>query len=750
MGVGMGGRVKMHAGLAGQVGYAAALVLFLACAGCSKKGGDGRPSPNVGRLALQASWEQRDGSFSSRLPLAAVTVRVVVTDAAGTSCCLAVRPSEVPVDPSTGSRILVLDALAEGEATVHVTTFATADAPAPSGGGDLVACRTDPVGVGHPCRQDLPAAPTYDSTPAVVPVIAGTRSGSGSIQMLAQPFVLPLTPLPAAAVIAPVPVELLVASAVHPIDRVSLQSEVMIGGQTTPLSLQWTACDDASAEPCTADPPLGVRGYKGTGVWHTNVAGAAGLRIRGQTSGTSLRRVDFTFGFHVTPGTPTVTFTATTTNTPTTTPTRTPTSTPTHTPTPTATATPSFTSTPTPTSTHTATRTYTPTFTPTETPTHTPTATSTATPTATPSSTPTATPTPTSTHTPTASPSPTDTPTFTPTETPTLSPTATWTSTATPTPTETPTPTPTSTATPTLTPPPRTLAYVVNFNDASLAVVDTVTNRLVGSIPAGDYPSAIALSTDARWAYVANQFANQLSVIDLDTGRRSAVVPVGTRPVAVQVSPDNQWIAVVNQLGSSVTLIERGSLRALATVGVGPMPTSVSFDPRSERAFVAEQLDDRVRIIAVPDGTTLGFVPAGSRPQDVVVSPDGLRLYVASGGEDSLRVVDLDRGQLLAPVPVGRSPQAVAVTPDGTVAYVVCRGSNEVAAVDTAALTLRARIPVGSEPTAAAIRPDGTFVYVTNSFTNSISVIDVPRDLLASAIFGVGVTPVDIAIGVRR
>jgi len=31
-----------------------------------------------------------------------------------------------------------------------------------------------------------------------------------------------------------------------------------------------------------------------------------------------------------------------------------------------------------------------------------------------------------------------------------------------------------------------------------------------------------------------------------------------------------------------------------------------------------------------------------------------------------------------------------------------------------------------------------------------VSVIDVPRDLLATAIFGVGVTPVDIAIGVRR
>lgn len=104
----------------------------------------------------------------------------------------------------------------------------------------------------------------------------------------------------------------------------------------------------------------------------------------------------------------------------------------------------------------------------------------------------------------------------------------------------------------------------------------------------------------------------------------------------------------------------------------------------------------------------------------------------------------------MARVAVGRSPQAVAVTPDGSTIYVANRVTNDVTVIDAPSLTVRARVQVGSEPTALALRPDGQFVYVTNSFTNSVSVIDVPRDLLATAIFGVGVTPVDIAIGVRR
>jgi YVTN family beta-propeller protein len=58
------------------------------------------------------------------------------------------------------------------------------------------------------------------------------------------------------------------------------------------------------------------------------------------------------------------------------------------------------------------------------------------------------------------------------------------------------------------------LLYVANFDDNTVSVIDTATNRVVGSpIPVGSGPQSLAVTPDGTKVYVANMDSNNVSVI---------------------------------------------------------------------------------------------------------------------------------------------------------------------------------------------------------------------------------------------
>ena len=58
-------------------------------------------------------------------------------------------------------------------------------------------------------------------------------------------------------------------------------------------------------------------------------------------------------------------------------------------------------------------------------------------------------------------------------------------------------------------------AYVTNEGDATVTIIDTATNSVVGSpIPMGDTPRGIAITPNGARAYVTNVGGNSVMVID--------------------------------------------------------------------------------------------------------------------------------------------------------------------------------------------------------------------------------------------
>src|SRR5262249_49685958 len=85
--------------------------------------------------------------------------------------------------------------------------------------------------------------------------------------------------------------------------------------------------------------------------------------------------------------------------------------------------------------------------------------------------------------------------------------------------------------------------YVVNGNEDSVSVIDTVTETVRRTISLsrpgdkykGSNPNSAALSSDERTLYVTLGFENVVEVVDLDAGEARGRIPTGWSPTSVSV-----------------------------------------------------------------------------------------------------------------------------------------------------------------------------------------------------------------------
>src|SRR5216684_5142829 len=102
-------------------------------------------------------------------------------------------------------------------------------------------------------------------------------------------------------------------------------------------------------------------------------------------------------------------------------------------------------------------------------------------------------------------------------------------------------------------------AYVANFSDNSVSVINTGTNQVVGSpITVGDSPLFLALTPNSRFLYVVNVFAPSVSVINTATNTVvqtiTAGFPAGAGPFGLAITPDGQSVYVANNGNATVSV----------------------------------------------------------------------------------------------------------------------------------------------------------------------------------------------------
>lgn len=134
--------------------------------------------------------------------------------------------------------------------------------------------------------------------------------------------------------------------------------------------------------------------------------------------------------------------------------------------------------------------------------------------------------------------------------------------------------------------------YVANANSDSVSVIDTERDRVVATLPAritpkaplGSAPNALAISRDGKTLYVANGADNAVAVLDAATGRTRGFIPAGWYPTAVALSSDEKELLIASGYGLGSLPPSYKNRQGLITVVGQPSERQLAEWTKSVRA----------------------------------------------------------------------------------------------------------------------------------------------------------------------
>jgi len=290
-------------------------------------------------------------------------------------------------------------------------------------------------------------------------------------------------------------------------------------------------------------------------------------------------------------------------------------------------------------------------------------------------------------------------------------------------------------------------AYVANFNEHSISVIDGITNEIMDTIKVGKRPRDVAVNGQTNRLYVANILAHDVSAIGLELyrarftlsvidGHTNAVlshVDVGMNPWVVEMNERTNRIYVANYDSYNVSVIDGESNEVIATIGMGLFrtPGGIAVNEETNRVYITDTfhlgpLDLGAGRLLVVDGDThevLSTLQVG-RKGHVAVNEQTNRVYVTSRHSGTLTVIDGHTNEVIAILDVGPDPYGLAVNEEANRIYVANHGGRSVSVIDGRSNEVLYTIDVGDSPVFVAVNQATGRVYVTNSGDDTVSVLD--------------------------
>jgi YVTN family beta-propeller protein len=323
--------------------------------------------------------------------------------------------------------------------------------------------------------------------------------------------------------------------------------------------------------------------------------------------------------------------------------------------------------------------------------------------------------------------------------------------------------------------------WVVNQDNDSVTVFDSVTRAKVKEIAVGSAPRALAVAPSGR-IWVTNKVSGTLSLIDPSTlaVAQTVTLPRASQPFGIAFAPTGSYAYVVLEATGQLLELNATTGATVSSVTVGPNPRHVSVSADGLSVYVS-------RFITPPlPGENTAFVQTNSVGGEVVlvnagamtinrtitlahsdapdfenqgrgvpnylgaavISPDGTQAWVPSkqdnilrgSGRDGLNLtfqntvraissrIDLAAGaeDLGARIDHDNSSvaSAVAFDPRGVYMFVALETSREVAVVDAHGHWEIFRFDVGRAPQGLTLSADGRTLYVNNFMDRTVSVFN--------------------------
>jgi YVTN family beta-propeller protein len=267
--------------------------------------------------------------------------------------------------------------------------------------------------------------------------------------------------------------------------------------------------------------------------------------------------------------------------------------------------------------------------------------------------------------------------------------------------------------------------------DASLSVVDPVvgmTGRtsLYATVllprPGADW----ARTRDQKRVYVTMPLAGQVAVVDTESFRLAGTVPAGAAPTRAVLQPDERYLWIGNDARkaceSGVTVIDPVALKPVATIATGRGHHEIAFSGDGRRAFVTNREEGTVSVVDVARLQKVKDLALGGAPISIAFSPLSGAIYVADGREGRISVVDPEDLSIRARIAARPGLGPMRFTEDGRWAFVVNSAEHAVHVIDAGRSRVQHTIPLAGKPYQVALTRG--FAYVRHLDTEKVSMVN--------------------------
>jgi YVTN family beta-propeller protein len=266
-------------------------------------------------------------------------------------------------------------------------------------------------------------------------------------------------------------------------------------------------------------------------------------------------------------------------------------------------------------------------------------------------------------------------------------------------------------------------AYVGNFKDNTVSVIDIGTRTVVATVPVSAGPHGMIAAPDGRTVYVSGDGSSEVSVIDTATDRVKAKIDVGKTPHGLAMAPDGKVLLVGVYGEDKVAFVDPATQAVVASVAV-PKPHTIAIRPDGKVAYVASQEPGKFALVVVdlPGRTVLRTLPLEKTPRDLEFGHDGKALYFTMASINAIAVLDPTSDKIAAQIPTGVSPHIAGFYRGVGAGTAVVQGPGELQLFDPATNTPTRAIAVGKQPHWVAA--SGATAVVTNEGSNDIAIVD--------------------------
>jgi YVTN family beta-propeller protein len=298
-------------------------------------------------------------------------------------------------------------------------------------------------------------------------------------------------------------------------------------------------------------------------------------------------------------------------------------------------------------------------------------------------------------------------------------------------------------------------AYVTNFNDGTVSVVDITTLTVQATIPVGTNPRRIIADAATHLVYLTNSTTpGAVTVIDGNTNGIVAVIGVGNDPRGITSNFFIGEVYVANNASNTISVISTASNTVIATIPVGKSPSAPTSNDILRKLYVTNSNDDTVSSIDENSHTVLATIAVGNTPITPTIDALHSRVYINNVVDKNVSVIDSTTDTVVTTIPSGQGQSGagnafanfVAVSAVYHRAYLPNAIDGTVTIIDTDANAVVATVPVGMTPVDALVDANGGNVYVINQGSNNVSILDARTNAVIDTL-PVGTTPWRIVDG---